>query len=95
LIAIPNEQINLHYLYLVLEAFDYKSIVSGTTQPLITQSKLKAQTFSLPPLTEQMRIIGIVSSVDNVVQSAEHAVDKVKALRKSILGEVFKEHSRA
>ena len=49
----------------------------------------------LVPMDEQKRIVEIVSSIDKVIRSTEQAVADAKALRSSILGEVFKDHNRA
>ena len=49
----------------------------------------------LVPMDEQKRIVEIVSSIDKVIRSTEQAISDAKALRSSILGEVFKDHNRA
>ena len=49
----------------------------------------------LVPMDEQKRIVEIVSSIDKVIRSTEQAISDAKALRSSILGEVFKYHNRA
>lgn len=68
---------------------------AGTRMPRTSATDLASIEVQLPPLAEQKRIVEIVSSVDEVVQSTEQAVVDAKDLRLSILGEVFKEHSRA
>ena len=72
-----------------------ESLLAGTTRQRISRSNLAKIDFSVPSLAEQKRVVEIVSSVDAVVQSTEQAIADAKALRRSILGEVFKDHNRA
>lgn len=68
---------------------------AGTRMPRTSPKDLASISVRLPPLNEQNRIVEIVSSMDQVIQSTEQAVANAKALRSSILGEVFGDHSRA
>jgi type I restriction enzyme S subunit len=58
---------------------------SGSTQKFIGLGKLRSLKISLPPLVVQKRIVGIVSSMDDVIQSTEQAVIDAKALRSGLL----------
>ena len=69
--------------------------MSGSAQGGFNASKLSSLSVSIPPIEEQKQIAETVSCVDLVVQSTMQAVTDLKALRSSILGEVFKDHSRA
>ena len=89
LIVIPKEQVIIDLLFYVLSTFNYQSIISGTTQPLITQSKMKSQVVNLPPLDEQKRIVEIVSSMDEVIRSTEQAVSDAKSLRSGLLSDLL------
>jgi type I restriction enzyme S subunit len=74
---------------------DIKAGMSGSAQGGFNASKLSSLSVSIPPIEEQKQIAETVSCVDLVVQSTMQAVTDLKALRSSILGEVFKDHSRA
>ena len=89
LIVIPTEHVTIDLLFYVLSTFDYQSIISGTTQPLITQSKMKSQVVNLPSLAEQKLIVEIVSSMDDVIQSTEQAVVDAKNLRSGLLSDLL------
>jgi type I restriction enzyme S subunit len=89
LIVIPTERVTIDLLFYVLSTFNYQSIISGTTQPLITQSNMKSQVVNLPPLAEQKRIVEIVSSMDDVIQSTEKAVVDAKSLRSGLLSDLL------
>jgi type I restriction enzyme S subunit len=48
-----------------------------------------AQFVNLPPMEEQKRIVGIISSMDDVVQAAERAVGDAKSLRSGLLSSLL------
>ena len=47
------------------------------------------QCMALPPLSEQQRIVAIVSSMDDVIQSTEQAVVKAQSLRSGLLSDLL------
>jgi type I restriction enzyme S subunit len=57
----------------------------GATQRNINRAMLKEFSFNLPPLDEQKRIVEIVSSMDDVIQTTELAVVDAKNLRLGLL----------
>ena len=84
LIVIPTEQVTIDLLFYVLSTFNYQSIISGTTQPLITQSKMKSQVVNLPPLNEQKRIVDVVSSVDAYIDALQQQADTARSVRNAV-----------
>jgi len=89
-----SEECLTGYLFLISKMPDLWPI-RGQAQPFISLGDVRLVAVSLPPLSEQKQIVEIVSSVDDVFLSAEQSIADAKALRSSILGEVFKEHSHA
>ena len=89
LIALPNTKIDITYLYFLLKTFDYNKIISGTTQPLITQGKLKTQSVLLPPLPEQKRIVDLISSIDSYIEALQRQLESAKNSRNSLLHELL------
>ena len=89
LIAIPNNRVLIDYLYHVLSAFEYQTITSGTTQPLITQNKLKNQVIQLPPLAEQNRIVDVAASVDAYIAALQQQADQARTARNAVLHELL------
>jgi type I restriction enzyme S subunit len=80
-----------YFLLLFLQIQKQKFIEAGqgAAQPNISQTVLKDWPILLPSLTEQKRIVEIVSSMDEVIQSTEHAVFDAKALRSGLLSDLL------
>jgi restriction endonuclease S subunit len=91
LIVIPAEQVTIDLLFYVLSTFDYQSIISGTTQPLITQSKMKSQIVNLPPLAAQKRIVDVVSSVDVYIDALQRQADTARIARNAVLDSLLEQ----
>jgi type I restriction enzyme S subunit len=66
-----------------------ESLLTGTTRQRISRSNLEKIVCRLPSLSEQRRIVGIVSSMDEVIQSTEHAVEQAKLLRSGLLSDLL------
>jgi type I restriction enzyme S subunit len=62
---------------------------SYTTVKHISVKQVKGISFPLPPLEEQKRIVEIVSSMDDVIQSTEQAVADAKNLRSGLLSDLL------
>ena len=66
-----------------------QSLLTGTTRQRISRSNLAKIICKIPSLTEQKRIVEIVSSVDEVIHSTEQAVVDAKALRSGLLSDLL------
>jgi type I restriction enzyme S subunit len=89
LIASPKNSVSITFLYYLLKSFDFSQIISGTTQPLITQGKLKIQLVLLPPLIEQKRVIEIISTFDKAIEETELVLKEAKNLRSGLLSDLL------
>jgi len=89
LIAQPTPFVDVDFLQVLLECFDFTPIVSGNAQPVITQGRLKSQVVSIPSLVEQRRIVNLVGSFDEQISSLESQVESVRALRSGVLSELL------
>jgi restriction endonuclease S subunit len=89
LIAIPNPEIELKFLVYALQSFDFELIISGTTQPLITQGKLKEQLIRVPPNCEQRRIVDVIESVDNYITALETRAETARTARSALLHDLL------
>jgi type I restriction enzyme S subunit len=65
-------------------------LMTGTTgRQRLSAKDLGEISLNLPPLDEQKRIVEIVSSMDEVIQSTEQAVVDAKALRSGLLSDLL------
>ena len=53
-----------HYVYFYLKSFDFQKITSGTTQPLITGSSLKAINVPVLPFQERDPFIKMLAAIE-------------------------------
>jgi restriction endonuclease S subunit len=72
-----------------LNAVDYSQFVAFGTRSKLTQGSMMGIRMPIPPLDEQARIVEIVSSMDDVIQSTEQAVTDAKNLRSGLLSELL------
>ena len=62
---------------------------AGTRMPRTSTTDLASIEVQLPPLDEQKRIVEIVSSMDDMIQSTEQAVVDAKNLRSGLLSDLL------
>ena len=87
----PTSLISEDYLYLVVmnASPEIKSSCRGTTVPHVSPGALSAISLTLPPLSEQKRIVGIFSAMDGVVTATEKAVSDAHELRSGLLSNLL------
>lgn len=64
-----------------------KSTVSANTN--INQESLKTITVPLPPLPHQRKIARILTTVDNIIEKTEAAIEKYKAIKQGMMHDLF------
>jgi type I restriction enzyme S subunit len=62
---------------------------AGTRMPRTSTSDLASIEIQLPPFSEQKRIVAIILSMDEVIQSTEQAVADAKNLRSGLLSDLL------
>jgi type I restriction enzyme S subunit len=81
------------FIYLFLDSESAKKQLeetrNGAVQPNLSAANLASFRFLLPPLVEQKRIVEIVSSMDEVIESTEQAVADAKNLRSGLLSDLL------
>jgi restriction endonuclease S subunit len=78
------------FLYWALQiSVDVRATISGSAQPQITRTGLAPSKIQVPPIIEQKRMVEIVSSMDDVIQSTERAVTDAKNLRSGLLSDLL------
>jgi len=63
--------------------------INGGTRAKLNQSDLKEIEILLPPISEQKRIISILTSVDEVIESTQKQIDKLQDLKKATMNELL------
>jgi len=84
-----GERVLSFFLMEALNAVDYSQFVAFGTRSKLTQGAMMQISIQIPPLTEQHRIVKIISSMDDVIQSADKAVADAKNLRSGLLSELL------
>ena len=90
----PKSQIMGEFLLFWTQSEIFKLIIGensgGAVQQNVASVKiLKNIAIALPPIVEQERIVEIVSSMDDVIQSTEQAVVDAEALRSGLLSDLL------
>jgi type I restriction enzyme S subunit len=68
---------------------EFESRSAGSTFKEISKSNVKSIKLSLPPLSEQKRIVEIILTIDNVNVKTELALSKAKNLRSGLLSNLL------
>jgi restriction endonuclease S subunit len=85
-----DQRVTKEFLYLALQAsVNVQATISGSAQPQITRAGLSPAKIQLPPKHEQMRIVEVVSSLHDVIQSTEQAVAESMSLRTGLLSDLL------
>jgi restriction endonuclease S subunit len=91
LTARPIDTISAEYLYLVAvkTSPDIKSSCRGTTVPHVSPAALSDLAITLPPLSEQKRIVDVMSSVDAYITALQHQAAEARTARNAVLHELL------
>lgn len=90
-LIVKSNNINQKYLSYIIVNFDFKHMLSGTAQPLITSTNLKNQYITLPPLAEQQKISAYLDTkctkIDSIIEKQEKVIEKLKEYKLSVITE--------
>jgi type I restriction enzyme S subunit len=88
-----DDAVNPTYLakYLASDIFQIAidGISGGSSQSALTIEKLSELEFNLPPLPEQQKIAAILTSVDDVIESTQAQIKKLKDLKTGMMQELL------
>lgn len=88
-----SDNILLYYLYYFLKGYNFKSIISGSTQPQITQIGLRKVEIPIPPIETQQAIVNKIESlfdeIDEGIGRLKTAAQQIQQYRQSLLKNAF------
>ncbi len=87
------ELVDIGYLCRVLENYDIRPFISGTTRGKLTKAQAERIEIPLPPLPEQRRIAASLDKADALRRKRQRAIDLLDSLTQSIFLEMFGEGS--
>ncbi len=79
---LAEEFISINFLYRLLQGRGFKDVITGSSQPQITQENLKKIQIGLPPLNEQTRIAQKIDELLAQVDTLKARIDAIPALLK-------------
>lgn len=85
----PNSKIDIRFLTRVLENYDVRPFISGTTRAKLTKGQASRIEIPLPPLEEQRRIAAILDRADALRHLRRRALDRLNTLGQAIFHEMF------
>jgi type I restriction enzyme S subunit len=85
----PSQQVDVNYLARVLENYDVRPFLTGTTRGKLTKAGAQRISIPLPPLDEQRRIAAILDKADELRTKRRHALAKIDVLAQSIFHNMF------
>jgi restriction endonuclease S subunit len=86
-----KSQVVVAYIAFVLETADLRSsgVISGQVQPQITRTSLSPLGITLPPLSEQNRIVDVMAAVDTYIAALRRQAADARAARNAVLHEML------
>ena len=92
LAAKPKNGNDTKFLYYFLQYLNLNSYAEGSTHPLVTQGLLNSIDVVIPPLDEQKRIAGVLSSLDDKIDLLNRENATLEALAYTLLRHYFIEN---
>jgi type I restriction enzyme, S subunit len=85
----PKSGLDLNYLYRVLENYDVRPFVTGTTRGKLTKAGASEIPIPIPPQDVQKRIAAILDAADSLRAKRRAALSDVGGLTRSIFVDLF------
>ncbi len=84
-----SHEIDYRFLYYAIQKKEFidnlGKIQRGASYPAVTDSDIKNQRISVPPLPEQQKIAYVLSSIQNSKEKTENMINSLQEFKKSVL----------
>ena len=84
-----NENINLYYVYCLLNRIKFEKYIVGSTIPHIYFKDYSSERVQVPCLAEQNKIAEFLSSIDNKIEQTNQQLTATKQFKKALLQQMF------
>ena len=85
----PKENINISFLYAVIEQIDFVIYVTGSTIPHIYFKDYSKEIISVPSLPEQTKIANFLTAIDEKITNNQTQLNAVKQYKQGLLQQMF------
>jgi type I restriction enzyme S subunit len=92
-LRVNPEKVYSYFLAESLNKVDYSQYVSFGTRSKLTQGSMNGIRIFLPPLSEQKRIVDLISSVDSYVEALKHLIISVRSASNAQLEKIVSNFS--
>lgn len=86
---LDTSRVDMRYLFHFLRHRGFSDVVTGSSQPQITQTTLRRVQVPLPPLREQRRIATELETVADLMVKRQHSLAMLGALLQSVFMDTF------
>lgn len=84
-----NEKCLLEYLYYLFNVTDISGYITGSAQPKLSQANLNAIEFELPPVQKQVKVVSILSALDDKIELNQKINKNLERQAQAIFSERF------
>ena len=92
IVVVGNELADTYYLACALSLMHLENLSAQSAQPGISVQTLSTQTITLPPIDEQKRIAGVLSSLDDKIDLLHRENETLEALAETLFRHYFIEN---
>ena len=85
----PKNNIDLNFLYRVLQRYDVSPFIKGATRAKLTKGDASKILFPCPPLADQKRIAAILDKADAIRRKRQQAIELADEFLRSVFLDMF------
>ena len=85
----PKENIDILFLYAILQQIDFAIYVTGSTIPHIYYKNYAKERINVPSLPEQTKIANFLTALDEKIQQISQQIEATKQYKQGLLQQMF------